>query len=73
MMKTIDVADVMLFETVTDTYSTCKYIERQGISLEEVTLGNANDVIEEITDDYNLPITQIVNPDNAVEGYIIGA
>lgn len=71
-MKTISVEDVR-YEAISDTYSTCKFIERQGISLEEVTLGNAHDVIEEITDDHQLPITQIINPDNLVEGYIIGA
>ena len=71
-MRCIDVEDVG-FETVVDTYSCCKYIERQGISLEEVTLGNAHDVIEELVDDHHLPIVQIVNPDNMVEGYIIGA
>lgn len=71
-MKSLDIADVS-FETIHDTYNTCKYLERQGISLEEVTLGNAHDVIEEIVDDHQLPITQIINPDNIIEGYIIGA
>ena len=71
-MKTINLEDIG-HGTITDTYSTCKYIERQGISLETVTLGNAHDVIEEITDDYQLPIAQIINPDNLVEGYLIGA
>jgi len=71
-MRIISVEDIA-FETVTDTYSTCKYIERQGISLEDVTLGNAHDMIEEVVDDHQLPITQIINPDNQIEGYIIGA
>lgn len=71
-MRTVDVEDVN-HEAISDTYSTCKYIERQGIEITDVTLGNAHDVIEEITDDYQLPITQIINPDNIIEGYIIGA
>lgn len=71
-MKTLSVED-LAFETVTDTYSTCKWIERQGISIEEITQGNAHDVIEEIVDDHCLPISQIINPDNQIEGYLIGA
>ena len=71
-MNTIDINDVTVYQTITDTYSTCKYIERQGISLEEVTLGNAHDIIEEIVDDHQLPITQIVS-ENIIEGYLIGA
>ena len=73
MMRCINIEDVVGFEVISDAYHTCKYIERQGISLEEVTLGNAHNIIEEIVDDNNLPITQIVNPDNMIEGYIIGA
>ena len=71
-MKTISINDLQ-HETITDTYSTCKYIERKGISLEEITLGNAHDMIEEVVDDHQLPIIQIINPDNQIEGYIIGA
>ena len=71
-MRTIDLADVN-HESINDTYSTCKYIERQGISLEEVTLGNAHDEIEEATDDLCLPIIQVLNPEGIIEGYIIGA
>jgi hypothetical protein len=70
-MKTIDIEDLQ-YETVSDAYSTCKYIERQGISLEEVTLGNAHDIIEELVDDHQLPVTQILNK-TSIEGYIIGA
>lgn len=71
-MKCMDIADIT-HEVLSDAYITCKYIERQGISLESVTLGNAHDIIEEIVDDHQLPITQILNPDNIVEGYVIGA
>ena len=71
MMKTITLDDVR-YESILDSYSTCKYIERQGISLEDVTLGNVHDCIEEMVDDHKLPITQILN-DNMIEGYIIGA
>lgn len=70
-MKTIDIEDLQ-YETISDAYSTCKYIERQGISLEEVTLGNAHDIIEELVDDHQLPVTQILNK-TSIEGYIIGA
>lgn len=71
-MKTIYLED-MGYETLTDTYSCCKYIERQGISLEDVTLGNVHDAIEEMVDDHYLPITQVINSNNLVEGYLIGA
>jgi len=71
-MKTITTDDVT-HESIIDSYSTCKYIERQGISLEEVTLGNVHDCIEEMVDNHWLPITQVINPDNMVEGYLIGA
>ena len=71
-MRTIGLDDVG-YEAIADTYTCCKYIERQGIEITDVTLGNAHDVIEEITDDYQLPITQIINPDNIIEGYLIGA
>lgn len=71
-MKTILLEDIG-YEALTDSYNTCKYIERQGISLEEVTLGNVHDIIEELTDDHWLPITQVINPDNVIEGYVIEA
>lgn len=71
-MKSIDLEDVA-YESITDTYSTCKYIERKGITLDGFTLGNVHDMIEEIVDDTWLPITQVINPDNQIEGYIIGA
>lgn len=71
-MRCVNIEDIG-FEVITDTYSTCKFIERQGISLEEVTLGNAHDVIEELVDGHNLPITQIINDSDIIEGYIIGA
>jgi len=71
-MRCVNIEDIG-FGVITDTYRTCKYIERQGISLEDVTLGNAHDVIEEIVDDHNLPITQIINDSDIIEGYIIGA
>jgi len=69
-MKTIDIADVD-HEAITDTYHTCKYIERLGIPLVGFTLGNAHDMIEEIVDNTWLPIVQVINPDNQIEGYII--
>lgn len=71
-MKTVPVEDVD-YNRILDSYSTCKYLERQGFSLEEVNLGNVHDFIEEITDNTWLPITQVINPDNLIEGYIIGA
>jgi len=71
-MRCINIEDIG-FETVIDTYSCCKYLERQGISLEEVTLGNAHDVIEEAVDDNYLPVTQVITTGNVIEGYIIGA
>lgn len=71
-MRVIDLEDVG-YERLVDSYTTCKYIERKGISLETVSQGNVHDFIEEATDDTQLPITQVINPDNQVEGYIIGA
>ena len=69
-MKTIDIEDVD-YQTIHDTYSTCKYIERQGVSLEKYSLGNCHDEIEDATDELNLPIIQVINPDGIIEGYII--
>lgn len=71
-MKVMNITDVG-FESIVDAYSTCKWIERQGISVETVTLGNAHEVIEEITDNCRLPVVQVINPNNIIEGYIIGA
>lgn len=71
-MKTLTIDEVNP-KNITDTYDTCKYLERQGISLEAVTIGNAHQIIEEIVDEFRLPVTQIINPDNVVEGYHIGA
>lgn len=71
-MRSIALEDVR-YESLTDSYSTCKYIERRGISLEDVTLGNVHDLIEEMVDEHWLPIIQVINPDNMIEGYIIEA
>ena len=70
-MRTIDVEDVR-YESITDAYDTCKWIERKGISLEDITLGNVHDEIEEIVDDHCLAISQVLNG-NSIEGYIIEA
>lgn len=59
-------------ESIIDPYLCCKYLERRGIPIDEVTLGNVHDVIEEMVDDNHLPVTQ-VTIENAIEGYIIGA
>ena len=72
-MRTINVEDMGIADALCDTYSTCKYLERQGVSLEGYTFGNAHDEIEEATDDLCLPIVQVINPDGVIEGYIIGA
>lgn len=81
-MKTINIEDVRFPESIQDSYMTCKYLERKGIPLDEVTLGNVHDSIEEAVDDYNLPITQVIierdyligeNPaPDIIEGYLIG-
>ena len=71
-VRSIDIGDVS-HESIVDSYDTCKWIERQGISLEAITLGNVHDEIEEMTDEHWLPIVQVINPDNQVEGYIIEA
>ena len=83
-MKIIHLEDINIHDSLSDTYSTCKFIERQGIPIDEFTLGNCHDAIEEAVDDYNLPITQVVYeqsyPTNngiqswtTIEGYIIEA
>lgn len=68
-MKIIEREDIR-HETVVDAYTCCKYIERKGHSLEEVNLGNVHEVIEELTDDHWLPITQVIS-ENQIEGYVI--
>ncbi len=70
-MKTITIEDVRFPEAIQDAYLTCKYLERQGIPLDSVTLGNVHDSIEEAVDDHQLPITQVVIENN-IEGYLIG-
>ena len=83
-MRTISIEDLPAHESVSDTYSTCKFIERKGISLDEFTLGNCHDAIEEAVDDNDLPVTQVVYEQSyptengiqswvSIEGYIIGA
>ena len=83
-MKTICLEDVNTHDLVFDAYSTCKFLERQGIQIDEVTLGNVHDEIEEAVDNHNLPITQLVYeqsyPTNngiqswtTIEGYSIEA
>lgn len=83
-MKTICLEDVTTHDSVFDAYSTCKYLERQGIELDEVTLGNVHDEIEEAVDNHNLPITQVIYEQSyptrngiysnvSIEGYLIGA
>jgi len=78
-MRTVAIDDVRCPEAIQDGYMTCKYIERKGIPIDEVTLGNVHDIIEELTDDHQLPIVQvlidnsIVNEPDTIEGYLIGA
>ena len=69
-MRTIAIEDIG-HNTLHDTYTTCKYIERQGVSLENYSLGNCHDEIEEATDELALPIVQVLNPDGIIEGYLI--
>lgn len=71
-MKTINLEDVRFPEAIQDAYLTCKYLERQGIPLDSVTLGNVHDSIEEAVDDHQLPITQVII-ESDIEGYLIGA
>jgi hypothetical protein len=72
-MKVINVEDIDIGDTLCDAYTTSKYIERQGYSLDNFSLGNVHDEIEEATDELMLPITQVINDSDIVEGYIIGA
>lgn len=81
-MKVMNIEDVRFPEAIQDSYMTCKYLERQGIPIDEVTLGNVHDLIEEIVDDNQLPIVQVIIENNylinnepapdTIEGYIIG-
>ena len=70
-MKSMNLEDVRFPEMIQDPYMTCKFIERKGIAIDEVTLGNVHDCIEEAVDDHQLPITQVCQQDT-IEGYIIG-
>lgn len=83
-MKIICLEDINIHDSVSDAYSTCKFIERQGIPIDEFTLGNCHDAIEEAVDDHDLPITQVIYEQSyptsngihsctSIEGYIIGA
>lgn len=69
-MRTVSAEDLSISDTIHDAYSTCKYIERQGISLEEFNLGNVHDEIEDAVDDNALPIIQVIWS-NQVQGYLI--
>lgn len=69
-MKTVESKDLGIGDNIHDAYSTCKYIERQGISLEDFNLGNIHDEIEEATDDHCLPIVQVTDS-NQIKGYLI--
>lgn len=80
-MKVIDIEDVRFPESIQSAYMTCKYLERKGIGLDAVTLGNVHDIIEEVVDDNQLPITQVIEtrypasnePADTIEGYLIRA
>ena len=80
-MKTIDIQDIT-HESISDVYTTCEYIERKGIPIDEFTLGNCHEAIEEAVDDNQLPITQVLLEESyptdngirswtSIEGYII--
>lgn len=71
-MNTLNIEYVRFPEAIQSPYMTCKYLERKGIPLDEVTLGNVHEVIEEAVDDNQLPITQVIIERNLVEGYLIG-
>lgn len=83
-MKSIDINDINPHDSLVDAYSTSKFIERQGIEIDEFTLGNCHDAIEEAVDDNDLPIIQVTYEQSyptengihswvSIEGYIIGA
>ena len=69
-MRTVSAEDVSITDTVHDAYSTCKFIERQGISLEDFNLGNVHDEIEDAVDDNALPVVQVIRS-NQIQGYLI--
>ena len=81
-MNVLNIEDVRFPEAIQSPYITCKYLERKGIQLDNVTLGNVHDVIEDAVDDNQLPITQVIiernftiNNEQApdlIEGYLIG-
>lgn len=81
-MNTLNIEYVRFPEAIQSPYMTCKYLERKGIPLDEVTLGNVHKVIEEAVNENHLPITQVIiernyliNNEQApdlVEGYLIG-
>lgn len=70
-MKVINIEEINFHSTISDPYTTSKYIERQGHSLDNFNLGNVHDEIEEATDELHLPITQVINSSDIIEGYII--
>ncbi|MBQ6512237.1 hypothetical protein [Methanobrevibacter sp.] len=82
-MKCIDIRDIQPHDSISDVYTTSKFIERKGIPIDEFTLGNCHEAIEEAVDDHQLPITQVVMEEayptdngiqswTTIEGYIIG-
>ena len=50
-MNTLNIEYVRFPEAIQSPYMTCKYLERKGIPLDEVTLGNVHKVIEEAVDE----------------------
>ena len=71
-MKVINMENISIADTLCDAYTTSKYIERKGYSLDNFSLGNVHDEIEEATDEMQLPIVQVINDSDIIEGYIIG-
>lgn len=69
-MKSISIEDMRIADSLSDAYTTAKFLERQGISLENFNLGNVHDEIEEAVTDHNLPVTQVVNGEQ-IQGYLI--
>lgn len=70
-MKCLKLKDVRFPETIQSPYMACKYLERNGIPLDNVNLGNYHKIIEEAVDNNQLPVTQVINEEN-IEGYLIG-
>ena len=70
-MKILNIEDVTP-GSIQCPYMTCKYLERKGIPLDEVTLGNVHEVIEKAVDENQLPIIQVKQAPDLVEGYLIG-